>query len=324
MPAEIKDIVREARGTEVAKPLIDRVNELAANARAKNTIRAVRSDWAHFSKWCAQNNVSALPADPGTMALYIAALGDQASISTVRRRLVSVGQAHTLGGYQSPTKDGRVREILKGLVRERGSATKSKTALGTNELRAMLAALPTTTIGIRDRALLLLGFLGAFRRSELASLTVDDLEFIPEDGLAVCIQRSKTDQEAVGRLVGVPYGKSPETCAVIATQSWLDAAKISNGPLFRAVDRHGNVGRDAMSDKAVALIVKRRVAAVGLDPTRFAGHSLRSGFCTAAGAKDVPERLIMLQTGHRSTQTVRRYIRQGSLFSQNAAKALDL
>ncbi len=301
-----------------------RVAELVSRARSKNTIRAYRADWSDFEKWCNVRSLASLPATAETIALYIADLADRVALSTIRRRLVTISQAHKLAGMPSPCSDARVREVLKGTIREKGSGQKQKSALGTNELKAMVTQLPDTVAGIRDRALLLLGFLGAFRRSELVALEVTDLEFVPEKGVVVSVRRSKTDQDGEGRLVGVPYGKFPGTCPVLAVRAWLETAAITAGPLFRSVDRHGSVHKRPLGDKAVALVVKRHARNVGLDPSAFASHSLRSGFCTAAAAKDIGERLIMLQTGHKSVLTVRKYIRRGSVFTQNAAAALDL
>jgi len=182
---------------------------------------------------------------------------------------------------------------------------------------------PTSLIGVRDRALLLVGFAGAFRRSELVSLDVADVAF-GADGLIVQLRRSKTDQEGEGRKVGLPFGSNPLTCPVRAVRAWLDVAVIVRGPIFRPVDRHGNVAGTQLTDQSVALVVKRCAKAAGLDPRRYAGHSLRSGLATAAAMADVSERAIMAQTGHKSLPMVRRYIRDGSLFRRNAAAAVGL
>jgi integrase len=176
---------------------------------------------------------------------------------------------------------------------------------------------------LRDRALLLLGFAGAFRRSELVSLDVEDLEF-SRAGLVVRLRRSKTDQEGQGRRIGVPRGQRAETCPLMALQAFLKAASIESGPLFRGVNRHGQLLQGRLSDRAVALVVKRRVEAVGLDPERFAGHSLRAGLATSAAAAGASERAIAKQTGHKSMAVLRRYIRDGDLFRDNAAAAVDL
>ena len=187
----------------------------------------------------------------------------------------------------------------------------------------MMANLPDRLLGVRDRALLLVGFAGAFRRSELVSLNVRDLKFT-NDGLTVTLRRSKTDQEGSGRKVGIPYGSSPETCPVRSLRAWLEASGIESGPVFRPINRHGQIRPSRLSDRAVALIVKRAAEAAGKDPAEFAGHSLRSGLATAAAIGGASERAIMKQTGHRSTAMVRRYIRDGSLFRENAAARVGL
>src|ERR671933_1751574 len=191
------------------------------------------------------------------------------------------------------------------------------------DLKLMLEKVPSTRVGLRDRALLLLGFAGAFRRSELIGLDVADLEFA-RAGLIVTLRRSKTDQEGKSRRLGIPFGSSDATCPVRSLQAWLEAARISEGQVFRSLDRFQRVQAARLSDKAVALIVKRRAKAVGLDPTRYAGHSLRAGLATSAAAAGVEERVIARQTGHRSMAVLRRYIRDGELFRHNAAAAVGL
>jgi integrase len=218
-----------------------------------------------------------------------------------------------------------VRLVFQGIRRTLGSASAQKTAAVTAELRAMLETLDLETLsGARDRALLLVGFAGAFRRSELVSLDVADVSFTA-DGAVVQLRRSKTDQEAEGRKVGLPFGSHPLTCPVRALRDWLCQTQtqthsgIGRGPLFRAVDRHGNIKNQRLSDQSVALIVKRCARDAGLDWEKYAGHSLRSGLATAAANADVSERSIMAQTGHKSLPVVRRYIRDGSLFRRNLA-----
>ena len=217
-----------------------------------------------------------------------------------------------------------MRLVFQGIRREKGSAQEGKAPAVTADVRAMVAMLsPTSLLGRRDRALLLVGFAGAFRRSELVALDMADVAFTG-DGLVITIGRSKTDQEGAGRKVGLPYGSHPATCPVRALRTWLDATRIAEGPVFRYVDRHGNVARGRLSDKAVALVVKRCALAAGLDPRQYAGHSLRAGLATAAAQADVSERAIMAQTGHKSLPMVRKYIRDGSLFRNNAAAAVGL
>jgi len=187
----------------------------------------------------------------------------------------------------------------------------------------MIATLPNNMIGTRDKALLLLGFAGAFRRSEIASLMVEDLTF-SRDGITVLLRRSKTDQEGEGRKIGIPYGSNIDTCPVRAIEDWLQASSITTGPLFRSVNKGGKVQASPLCDKAIALIVKRTAEAAGLNPADYGGHSLRAGLATSAAMAGVEERVIMKQTGHRSVNMVRKYIRDGSLFRENAAAKIGL
>jgi integrase len=216
-----------------------------------------------------------------------------------------------------------VRRTHAGIRRSIGTAQQGKAPAVVEELKKMLEPLPKTRVGLRDRALLLLGFAGAFRRSELVSLDVADLEFT-RAGLVVTLRKSKTDQEGKSRRLGIPYGSSETTCPVRSVQAWLDSARITDGPVFRSLDMFDRVQPERLSDKAVARIVKRRAKAVGLDPARYAGHSLRAGLATSAAMAGASERVIMSQTGHRSADMVRRYIREGSLFQSNPAAMVGL
>jgi integrase len=213
--------------------------------------------------------------------------------------------------------------LWQGIRRTKGTAQHGKAPARTQEVRAMVGTCGEDLLGVRDRALLLLGFAGAFRRSELVGLDVEDLSF-GRDGLTVTLRRSKTDQEGAGQKVGAPYGSTPATCPVRNLRAWLDAAHVTAGPVFRGVDRWGHVSAAGLTDKAVALVVKRHAEAAGLDPAQYAGHSLRAGLATAAAEAGVPERVITAQTRHRSLPMVRRYIRDGSLFRENAAAAVGL
>ncbi len=300
-----------------------RARDYAQQSRAANTRRAYRADWADFAAWCEAHALAALPAAPETVALYLADLADRRKTSTLQRRLSAISQAHKAADHESPTGHRAVRAVWAGIRRAKGTAQDGKEAAITRDLRAMVATLPPTLGGVRDRALLLLGFAGAFRRSELVSLDVADLH-TTRDGLVVSLRRSKTDQEGKGRRIGIPYGSRPATCPVRAVQDWLDASRVTTGPLLRGVNRHGQVRPTRLSDKAVALVVKRAAEAAGLDPARYAGHSLRAGLATSAAAAGVSERAIMAQTGHKSLPMVRRYIREGSLFNDNAAAEVGL
>jgi integrase len=183
--------------------------------------------------------------------------------------------------------------------------------------------LGTDAAGCRDGALLPLGFAGALGRSELVGLDVSDITE-GADGLTVRLRRSKTDQEGAGRTIGIPFGSNPVTCPVRAWRGWLEVSGITEGPAFRPVDRHGHIGATRLSGQAVALVLKRHAARAGLDPGEVAGHSLRAGLATSAAPAGVPERVIAEQTGHKGTSMLRRYIREGSLFRENAASAVGL
>ncbi len=294
------------------------------SAKASNTRRAYQADLRGFAAWCAARGFPSLPASPATVALYLAALADGGrKVSTIERALVAISQAHKLKGLPSPRSHGAVSETMKGIRRTLGRAPSQKSPVLVEGLRSMTRLAPNTRGGIRDKALLLIGFAGAFRRSELVGLNVEDFEFT-EDGLLVALRRSKTDQEGEGRRVGIPHGSDPRTCPVRALRAWLDCARIAEGPAFRSVNRMGIVSDSRLSDWAVAEIVKRYARALGMDPSRFAGHSLRAGLATSAAKAGKSERAIMNQTGHRSEAMVRKYIREANIFVDNAAMGIGL
>jgi integrase len=237
--------------------------------------------------------------------------------------LNAIAEAHKAAGLDSATRAAIVRNTLKGIRRTLGTAPAQKAPALTDDIRAIVAATDAGLIGARDRALILLGFAGAFRRSELVGLDVEDCVF-GKDGLTVTLRRSKVDQEGQGRKIGIPYGSNPETCPVRNLQDWIAQAAIGAGPLFRSVDRHGRVQPGRLSGIDVARVTKKLAARAGLDPAKYAGHSLRAGHATSAAIAGASERSIMRQTGHRSVQMVRRYIRDGSLFRENSAGKLGL
>ncbi|MBV9328495.1 MAG: site-specific integrase [Chloroflexi bacterium] len=316
---EVDDDVRVlARLEEVA----EQAQDFARRAKAPNTLKAYRNDWDDFLSWCGLHRLEPLPAAPQTIALYLTDLSKTHKVSTLYRRLSGISQAHQAAGHQpSPTRDPQVRLVFQGIRRTLGAAPDQKNAAITAEVRATLEKLGLGTLsGVCGRALLLVGFAGAFRRSELVSLDVGDVTFSAE-GLVVQLRRSKTDQEGVGRKVGLPFGSNPLTCSVRALREWLESGGIVHGPLFRPIDRHGNLRPRRLTDQSVALIVKRCAKDSELDPDKYAGHSLRSGLATAAAMADVSERSIMAQTGHKSLPVVRRYIRDGSLFRGEWTKA---
>ena len=296
----------------------------AQASKSAATIRAYRCDWRDFSAWCECRALVALPASAETIALYVSDLAGWAKVSTIGRRLSAISQAHQTAGHESPTRNAVVRTTMAGIRRTLGVAQVGKTPVLTADLRRMVATLDAgRVIDARDRALLLVGFAGAFRRSELVGLDVEDITD-GADGLTVLLRRSKTDQEGAGRRLGIPYGSNPSTCPVRAYRAWLEASGITEGPVFRPVTRYGAIGGERLSGKAVAVVVKRTLAAAGVNPATYAGHSLRAGLATSAAQAGASERSIMATTGHKSLPMVRRYIREGNLFRENAAGMVGL
>ena len=310
------------QSVEMAEIAADARDYVAAS-RAENTTRVYRTGWAQVTAWCDEHGVVALPAGAETVALYVADLAKDAKPATIDLRLAAISAAHRAAGHDSPTKAEPVRLVRRGVRRTLGTAQRQVRPLTVPELRTMLQGLGTDPGGCRDRALLLLGFAGALRRSELVGLNVDDITG-GADGLTLHLRRSKTDQEGAGRTLGIPFGSNPATCPVRAWRAWLEVSGITEGAAFRAVDRHGRLGPTRLSAPAVALVLKRHAARAGLDPGEVAGHSLRAGLATSAAAAGVPERVIAEQTGHKGTAMLRRYIREGSLFRENAAGAVGL
>jgi len=310
-------------------PLVDEAYHAAADyarvARAANTVRAYSADWRDFLSWCQSKQLQPLPAEPQTVAWYLGHLAQLGrKPATIERRLTAIAQAHKQTGEPSPCSVAAVRNVISGIKRTHGTAQDAKAAALTDDVRAMLAQTDQNQLrGLRDRALLLVGFAGAFRRDELTHLELADLDWT-RAGVVILLRHSKTDQEGHGRKVGLPYGQHLETCPVRALRAYLKASGVSSGPIFRKVDRWGHPGAHALCDRAVALVVKRLAAAAGLDADRYAGHSLRAGLATSAAIAGVGERQIMAQTGHKSVEMVRRYIRDADLFRDNAAAQVGL
>jgi site-specific recombinase XerD len=296
------------------------------NSKSNRTRQGYSSDFKHFTVFCRSLDVLALPADPATVAAYLVMLADAGfKAATLSRRLTAISNAHSVARFDSPTstKHAIVKEVWSGIRRTVGTAQVRKAAATTDHLKRMLAQVPNTTSGSRDRAILLLGFAGALRRSEIVALRVEDVAYLPE-GLVLNIRSSKTDQERSGESVAIVHGPSPDTCPIQALRAWLLKGRISTGPLFRRVDRWSLVGDEALSDQVVALLVKKYAGRLGLDARLFSGHSLRAGLATSAAHAGATERTIMRQTRHKSEAMVRRYIREGNLFSQNVSGMVGL
>jgi site-specific recombinase XerD len=301
--------------------LAGRAADYARAGTAASTRRAYDRDWAAFAHWCAEHDAVPLPALPQVVGLYLTHLAERLAVATLGRRLAAISTMHRLHGHRLDTRHPAIRDVLRGIRRSKGTAQRRVVAATTPLLRAMLGTCDSSLTGTRDRALLLLGFAAALRRSEIVALNVEDLTDAPE-GLRLTIRRSKTDQEGAGETLGVVRTGSA-TCPIAALRAWCDAAAITEGRMFRRIDRHGNVGA-ALTDQSVALILKKRAALAGLDPTNYSGHSLRAGLATSAAQHGVEERLIMRTTRHRSLPVLRTYLRDGEMFLGNASGRVGL
>jgi integrase len=304
--------------TPVDAETVARAAARAVRPQASATARAYASDWSAFTAWCSAHGLASLPADEPTIATYVSALADAGKKhSTVSRAYAAIRAKHAADGSPIPTLPA-VTNVLNSIARELGTAPKAKTPIMAEQLRAIARSSGDSVIAIRDRAMLLLGFSAALRRSELVALDVSDVR-ATSDGLEVTIRRSKTDQTGAGRLVGVPHG-SKGACPVRALQEWLNVSGIVDGPIFR-VTKWGNVTAERLSDRAVARAVQAAAEQAGLEGD-FGGHSLRAGLATSAAKAGKGEAAIMAQTGHKSSAMVRRYIRHASIFDANAAEGL--
>jgi integrase len=316
--------IHDGERADVVPPsALDQAREFARRSKAENTLRGYRTDWRDFCGWCEGHVVCPLPAAPEAVASYIAECAGRLKVGSIQRRFNAISEAHKAVGVESPTHVPIVANTLKGIRRTIGTAPEQKAPALTDDIRAMVDATDQGLIGARDRALVLLGFAGALRRSELVGLDVADCSF-GKDGLTLTLRRSKTDQDAAGRKIGIPYGANPDTCPVRVLHEWIEQACIASGVLFRSINRHGRILTSRLAPIDVARVVKKLALRAGLDQVKYAGHSLRAGHATSAAIAGASERSIMNQTGHRSVQMVRRYIRDGSLFRENSAGKLGL
>lgn len=306
--------------------LIQKAKTFVAAAKAPATLRAYRNDWRDFESWCRAHNLPSLPSTPETVALYIADRASTLASGTIARRLTSITKAHQAAGFSdSPatTRHFVVGETLKGIRRTLGTAQHGKDPLLSADIRRIIAARRGDLIGLRDSALVLVGFAGGFRRSELTLINVCDLK-LSADGVVVIVRKSKTAQEGARREVGLPFGASQKTCPVRSLQQWLAASGISDGPVFRAVGRYGHVSRRGLHKDSIGKLLKRAAARAGMNVDPLGGHSLRAGCVTQAAMNGVREFIIMKQTGHKTIATLRRYIRSGEIFRENAAAGLGI
>lgn len=323
MSAEVVTPVTEdsrAVATDL-EALAARAAGFAACARASSTRRAYRADWAGFASWCAAQGLDALPTAPATVGLYLTARASTLKVATLSRKLSAIAVAHRLAGHGFDSRHPAIADVLAGIRRTTGSAQRRVEPLTTPRLKQVLAGMGGALGDLRDRALLLVATAAALRRSELTALEVTDIVIGPE-GLRVTVRRSKADQEGHGVTLAVGRTETA-TCPAAAYEAWLAAAGHSEGPAFRAVDRHGRLG-GRLSGNAIALIVQRRAGAAGLDGAAYAGHSMRAGFATSAARAGIGEIRIAEQTRHASLAVLRRYVREGRLFELNLAAEIGL
>ena len=291
------------------------------SSKANNTLRAYKSDFKDFGAFCAKHGFNSLPTEPKIVSLYITHLSKNSKISTLRRRLVSISMIHKIKGHYLDTKHPIIIENLMGIRRIKGSMQKGKKPLLISHLKLLINVIneqKTEEIKkARDKAIILIGFGGGFRRTELISIDHDDLEFVTE-GLKIMIKRSKTDQYGEGMVKGLPYFINEIYCPVLSLKKWLDLSKIKSGPIFRRFAKGSSLTNNRLTDQSVVLLIKNYLNLAGIENSNYSGHSLRSGFATVAAESGADERSIMAMTGHKSTQMVRRYIREANIFKNNA------
>ena len=303
--------------------IISKINDLKketninlSSSKSLNTLRAYRSDFADFKVFCLDLSLPFLPTNPKVISLYLTHLSKSSKYSTLKRRIASINVVHNLKGHHIDTKHPIIRDNLEGIKRKIGTYQNGKKPLLINTLHTIVDLIDVNKvnkyiISVRDKAIILIGFSGGFRRSEVVNLRNSDLEFVAE-GVKISLRKSKSDQYGEGMIKAIPYFNNKKYCAVVALQEWLSARKVNNELIF------------PYSDKTVSLILKKYLNLIGLDSHLYSGHSLRSGFATSTAAHGADERSIMAMTGHKSTEMVRRYIKEANLFKNNALNKINL
>ena len=313
--------------TEIKK-LRDETLVNLQNSKADNTVRAYKSDFKDFDLFCIKNGFKSLPSEPKIVSLYLTYLStNDAKMSTLKRRLVSIGVIHKLKGFYLDTKHPSIIENIMGIKRRKGSIQRGKKPLLINSLKLIINVIDQQKKEeikkIRDRSIILIGFSGGFRRNEIVSLDIDDLDFVSE-GLKINLRRSKTDQFGEGSLKALPYFDNSQYCPVKSLLNWLEISNIKTGPLFRRFTKGSKLSENRLTDQTVALLIKEYLKLAGIDGKNYSGHSLRSGFATSAAESGAEERSIMAMTGHKSTEMVRRYIKEANLFKNNALNKIKI
>ena len=312
--------------TDLKKLHEDTLNNLKLS-KANNTLRAYKSDFRDFGVFCAKHGFKSMPTEPKVVSLYLTHLSTSSKISTLRRRLVSIGVVHKLKGHYLDTKHPVIIENLMGIKRKKGSLQTGKKPILINHLKQIINVIDEQKIEkikkLRNRTIILIGFAGGFRRTELISIDHEDLDFV-EEGVKITLKRSKTDQYGEGSVKGLPYFDNSQYCPVVSIRKWIEISKINSGALFRRFTKGSKLSDNRLSDQTVALLIKDYLKIAGIESRNYSGHSLRSGFATSAAESGAEERSIMAMTGHKSTEMVRRYIKEANLFKNNALDKIKL
>ena len=312
--------------TDLKKLHEDTLNNLKSS-KATNTLRAYKSDFKDFGAFCAKHGFNSMPTEPKVVSLYLTHLSKNSKISTLRRRLVSIGVVHKLKGHYLDTKHPVIIENLMGIKRKKGSIQTGKKPILINHLKQIINVIDEQKIEkikkLRNKTLVLIGFGGGFRRTELISINHEDIDFVQE-GVKITVRRSKTDQFGEGMIKGLPFFSNEKYCPVTNLKNWLILSKIKTGPIFRRFAKGSILTRHRLTDQSVVLIIKDCLKLAGIENQNFAGHSLRSGFATVAAESGADERSIMAMTGHKTTQMVRRYIREANIFKNNALSKIKI
>ena len=312
--------------TDLKKLNEDTLNNLRSS-KATNTLRAYKSDFKDFELFCSKHSFNSLPTEPKVVSLYLTHLSTSCKMSTLRRRLVSIGVVHKLKGHYLDTKHPIIIENLLGIKRKKGSIQTGKKPILINHLKQIINVIDEQKIEkikkLRNRTLILVGFGGGFRRTELVSINYEDLDFV-EEGVKITLRRSKTDQFGEGTIKGLPYFVNEKYCPVLSLKNWLTLSKIKSGPIFKRFAKGSIITNHRLTDQSVVLIIKECLKIAGIENQNFSGHSLRSGFATVAAESGADERSIMAMTGHKTTQMVRRYIREANIFKNNALNKIKI
>tara|TARA_X000000950_G_C13786176_1_gene607346 strand:- start:202 stop:1158 length:957 start_codon:yes stop_codon:yes gene_type:complete len=298
------------------------------NSKANNTIRAYKSDFNDFGLFCSNHGFKSLPSEPKIISLYLTSLSSKnIKMSTLKRRLVSIGVIHRLKGHYIDTKHPSIIENIMGIKRTKGVIQKGKKPLLINTLKQVINVIDDQKHDeikiLRDKTIILIGFAGGFRRNEIVSLDFEDLDFVNE-GIKINLKKSKTDQFGEGFTKALPYFDNSKYCPVISIEKWIKKSNITTGPLFRRFTKGSNLSVNRLSDQTIALLVKTYLDLAGINSKDYSGHSLRSGFATSAAESGAEERSIMAMTGHKSTEMVRRYIKEANLFKNNALNKIKI